>query len=485
VKCFTNSRGADAARKEGAEVEDQSGNDLLIINARLIDGTGAGPQKGRSILIREGRIVEIGEMQSAEGARVLDLAGATVLPGIIDAHVHLQSVPGSMYRQDSEQEVKEQRYHQLKAYAACGVTTVLDNLIAAPVLNELHDHLEAGHAGPRVYAVGPGFYPPDGYLDHGLLSPQWGPHFGPASDERAVQALFEEFADCRNIVGVKVLLEPGFGASPVWPILSPEIRKVIMREAGKRGLPIYAHAYNSKMQAIALDMDVHNLAHAGFLKKAPSKKFIQAMKDQGAYVTTTLASTLEQMLIEFQPERLDDPLLQLTVPQNQLDTARDPQAWKQSNAIMLKTSAPKWMPDALMNFITKKVNMQKQVKACVESSGKAIKLMHEEGIPVCLGTDTSNWPLFLGFFHGPSTVLEMELLGRAGLAPLDVITAATQTPARMMGLADELGTIDKGKHADMIVVRKDPLEDMAALRNLEYTIMGGKVATPEEWIKAA
>lgn len=458
--------------------------DLLITHARLIDGTGAGPQNDKSILIRQGMIVDIGDMQTAEDALLLDVKGATVLPGIIDAHVHLQSVPGSMFRRDSEREVREQRYHQLRSYLACGVTTVLDNLIAAPMLNELHAHLDAGHAGPRIYALGPGFYPPDGYLDHGMLSPQWGPHFRPAGSEAEVEALYEEFADCRNIVGVKVLLEPGFGATPVWPIHSPAMRKIISRQAEKRGLPIHAHAYSVKMQAMALAMGAHSLAHAGFLKGSPSKLFIQEMLRRGAYVTSTLASTLEQMLVQFDPQRLDDPLLKLTVPRNQLYTARDPKAWQETNAIFLHNSAPKWLPKAVMNFIIKRIDMERQVRACVECSSKAIKLMHLEGIPVCLGTDTSNWPLFLSFFHGPSTVLEMELLVRAGLAPLDVITAATQTPARMMGLADELGTLEKGKHADMIIVRKDPLADINALRSLMFSIIGGKARTPDEWIKA-
>ncbi len=473
----------EAPTRKNASYVDNTGHDLLIINARLIDGTGALPQNNRSILIRQGKIAEIGEMQAAEGARVLDVAGATVMPGIIDAHVHLQSVPGSVYRKDSDQDLKEQRRHHLKAYLACGVTTVLDNLIAAPMLKELQDYLDAGGAGPRIYALAPAFYPPDGYLDHGMLTPYWGPHFQPAANEGDIEALFEEFQDLKNIVGVKVLLEPGFGATPVWPIHSPEIRKAIVRQAGKRGLPIYAHAYNNKMQAIALEMGVYNLAHAGFLKGSPSKKFLQEMKRLGAYVTTTLASTLEQMLVQFHPERLDDPLLKFAVPQRQLDSARDPEAWKETNSIMFNTSAPKWMPAMVMNLIIKMMNMEKQINACLESSSKAIKLMHQEGIPVSLGTDTSNWPLFLCFFHGPSTIRELELLGRAGLAPLDVISSATRIPAEMMGLGDQLGTVEKGKLADMVVVKDDPLAGLTALKNLMFTIKGGQAHTPQEWLQ--
>jgi imidazolonepropionase-like amidohydrolase len=101
-----------------------SGHPLLITNTRLVDGTGAGPVDDQSILIENGRIVSIGGTDAPEGARTIDAAGATVLPGLIDAHVHLESVPGSYYRDDSDEDLWRYRVHQLKAHPACGVTTV-------------------------------------------------------------------------------------------------------------------------------------------------------------------------------------------------------------------------------------------------------------------------------------------------------------------------------------------------------------------------
>jgi imidazolonepropionase-like amidohydrolase len=110
--------------------------------------------------------------------------------------------------------------------------------------------------------------------------------------------------------------------------------------------------------------------------------------------------------------------------------------------------------------------------------------MHEAGIPIVVGTDSANWPIFLNLFHGPSTVLELELLARAGMSPLDVISSATRIPAEMMRRDDEIGTVEVGKRADLIITPGDPLQDLGALRKLSWSIQGGVARTPEDWMRA-
>ena len=101
--------------------------DLLVTNARLIDGTGAPPRTPCSIRIRAGRITEIERELLPGDASVLDVAGSTVLPGLIDPHVHLQAVPGATFRGDKEDQLWQARLHHLRAYlvvpekGTCGV----------------------------------------------------------------------------------------------------------------------------------------------------------------------------------------------------------------------------------------------------------------------------------------------------------------------------------------------------------------------------
>ena len=155
-------------------------NSVFIKNARLIDGLGVVHRDLQSINIKDGEIVDVGRDIPIPEVPVLDAAGATVLPGLIDAHVHLQSVPGSVFRKDSDETLQKYRYHQLRAYLACGVTTVLDNAISASMLREFQDYLSSGGIGPRLYALAPAFYPPNGYLDHDMLTSYWGPQWRPA-----------------------------------------------------------------------------------------------------------------------------------------------------------------------------------------------------------------------------------------------------------------------------------------------------------------
>lgn len=459
-----------------------SARDLLITNARLLDGNDPTPRENTSILVRDGLIAGIGRME-ADGVPVLDVAGATVMPGLIDAHVHLQSVPGSVWRRDGEETLWKYRFHHLKAYLACGVTTVLDNAIAAPVLGRFQEHLASGGPGPDLYALAPTMYPPGGYLDGGVLTPYWGPHWGPVGNADDVRALFNEYDGLENIVGVKVVLEPGFGATRIWPIHSPEMREIIAKEARERGLPLYIHAYKQKEQRLSLEMGAHVLVHSGFLKGSPKQPFLERMRSSGACVATTLASTMEQLLANFHPERLDDPLIALTVPAEQMETARDMAAWKDMFETFLGSTAPKWMPASVVRFMVKMINLEKQIQACLDNAARAVAAMHEAGIPIVVGTDTSSWPIYLNFFHGPSTIREIELLGEAGLPAAEVLASATRIPAEMMGVSHIMGTVEPGKQADLIVLDGDPLADLSALRSLRWVVKKGEARAPAQWIE--
>jgi imidazolonepropionase-like amidohydrolase len=455
---------------------------LLITNARLIDGTGAAPVENRNILVADGRIAEIGPAVTADGAREVDATGATVMPGLIDGHVHLESVPGSYYRGDDPDKLWDYRKHSLKAYLACGVTAVLDYAISARQLKQFRQYQAEGGIGPRIYALAPVFYPPGGYGD-ALVMDQWGPFRSSASPED-VESLFAEYDGIDGIVGAKMTIEPGMGPSRVWAIHTPEMRRVIADAARKRGLPIHTHTLKLPEHLLALEMGTYCLAHAGFFQGAPTDEFIEEAKRRGVYVTSTLASTVGQNLVMFHLDRLDDPLIALTVPDEQIATARDPEAWKATMFTMLRVCSPGWMPDFLVRFLQKIALTEKALAAQLESSMRAIAQMHRAGIPVVAGTDSNNWPIFLNYFHGPSTILELELLVEAGLSPMDAISSATRIPAEMMRVDDEIGTVEVGKRADLIAVDGDPLEDISVLRALSWSIKDGDARTPSEWIGA-
>ena len=136
---------------ESANVDEHE--KLLIEHARLIDGTGTLPQEDVSILISDGRIERIEQQIFDPEAKKLDASGLTVLPGLIDSHVHISSVPGAGYRGDSLEVIRElQRFH-LRAYLACGVTTILDTAIPVDEAHVIQSWLDAGHHGPRLLVL--------------------------------------------------------------------------------------------------------------------------------------------------------------------------------------------------------------------------------------------------------------------------------------------------------------------------------------------
>ena len=441
---------------------------LLITNARLIDGTGAPPRAPCSIRIRAGRIAEIERELPAGDDPVLDVAGATVMPGLIDPHVHLQAVPGATFRGDNEDRLWEARLQHLRAYLACGVTTVLDAAIAAPVLCEIRRHLDSGGVGPRYLALAPAFYPPDGYLDHNYLTDAWGPMWRPAGTARDVSALFDEYEGISGIIGVKVMIEYGFSPFYDWPILSPEIR------------------IQQRAHAVALEMQPRVLMHSGLLDREPPMELTDRMKAGGTFMVTTLSGQFDCLLERKSfVRRIDDPLILSTVPKRQIATAQDPRAWRYMWRHLFRGTAPRWMPTWLARMVSwlippqiAEVSLRRRFRATCQ----AIVRMHEVGTRIVLGTDSGAWPVFPSCFHGYSTIREMEIMAAAGLQPMAVLQAATRLPAEMIGLADEIGTVEVGKRADLIVLAEDPLANMKALRSIQWTIKDGEPRPPVGWM---
>ena len=122
------------------------------------------------------------------------------------------------------------------------------------------------------------------------------------------------------------------------------------------------------------------------------------------------------------------------------------------------------------------------IAEAVADARRALAAEHRAGVPIVVGSDSGNGPIVPYLFHGLTTLREIELLGGAGLSPAQALAAATRTPARMLGLASEIGTLEVGKRADLVIVRGDPLKDLRALRSVLWTVKDGVAHTPAEWM---
>lgn len=282
-----------------------SAQSLLIRNAHLIDGTGRPARDHVSILIGDGRIREVRSDLAAANLTTLDVGGGTVIPGLIDAHVHLMEVPGAAVREDRAGRSTSLRHQQLRSYLACGVTTVLDAAIQVSIANELNAWLAAGHAGPRFLTLGPPIAVRDGYMSS----------LNPDLTVASVDDLDRVFTAIASVgaVGVKVPIEGGFGGKAIFPIHSPPLRAAISRKARERGLPIYVHASDENEQTIGLDTGAHALLHTNFGGADPSREFVARIAQTGTYMVTTF-SIIDAGLVRWHPDRLDDRMVRIAVP---------------------------------------------------------------------------------------------------------------------------------------------------------------------------
>ena len=451
------------------------GAELLIRDARLIDGSGAPAREGVSIRVRDGRIAEIGSgLAAASDARVIDATGMSALPGLIDSHVHFVYASGSSYRNDSEATIRALNREHLRAYLACGVTTVLDAGAFVETARDIQGWLADGHPGPRYLTTGP--YPrPEGGYGH--------PRFGAETTPAEVEAKLD-LIQSLGAVGVKLAIERDFGSSLAQ--FTPELMRVVVEGARRRRLPLYIHATSESAQSEALDLGAHALMHSTLDAISPSalsEAFVARMKASGAYQLTTL-SLFATFPALFDHARLDDPLVRLVVPRVELETAAAPDAHDRFAVALFGYAAP-WTFEFTRPWLASFFISESRLRAAIAMSQQNLLTLHRAGVPIVVATDApSPWPDAIHHFHGVQTLEEIQLLGAAGLTPLEAIAAATSVPARMLGLADEIGTLTPGKRAEIVLVEGAPDRDLTALRRVRFSVQGGVARTPEEWMEA-
>ncbi len=217
--------------------------DLHVAGGQVWDGTGAATRRA-DVLVHDDRIVAVGlELDVPAGARVIDASGGTVIPGLVDSHVHLSMAPGAAWRDESSP--PGTLGHHLRAYLAAGVTTVVDPGVSFEDIAAIRAKIASGAPSPRYVPLGPPLSPPGGYVSV-LLD-----NFAPVATEVDVATVLDRAVQT-GLGGVKVTVEDGF-VNPIWPLHPPAILHAIRRGAAERGLRVYAHAMSPTEQRIALD----------------------------------------------------------------------------------------------------------------------------------------------------------------------------------------------------------------------------------------
>jgi imidazolonepropionase-like amidohydrolase len=355
---------------------------LVLVNGRLIDGTGRDPVPGAVVALNGERIVAVGTgdlVVVPPGTPSIDVEGATILPGFINAHVH------EAYDREA-----------LEAWAQAGVTTVRDlgNNGRPADLFAFRDEVAQEAKYARLVAAGPMVTAPGGYGRLAVRSPE--------DARQTIDGLLDEGADL-----IKISIEDDLQGR-TWPMLAEEEIRAIVETAHARNRLVAAHISRSKHLALALETGVDDVVHM---------------------IVDELADDLMARMIE---EGVTwEPTLEL---------------WD----CVHRLHGVSWDDVAMDN----------------------LRRFSQAGGKVALGTDYAGYRC--AFDLGMPTT-EIRLMQQAGMTPMQIIMAATKNAAQVCNLGEELGTLEPGKMADILVVAGDPLEDLQALTDVQMVIHNGVV----------
>ncbi|WP_437631038.1 amidohydrolase family protein [Sorangium sp. So ce854] len=400
-----------------------------------------GARAGRATVVIDGdrvKQVVFDEDIEVAGGEVVDVSGKTVLPGLIDLHVHSLSVAGPYAYFDGDLHLED----HTKAMLRSGVTSYLDLGSSQHVIFEQRARARAGEIlAPQLFAAGPlltatGGHPctqgsPPGdfclFID------------SPADVAGAFEALLPGAPDV-----IKIVLESG-GSRPL-PRLSPASVASIAQAAGAAGVSVIAHATSAADIEVALDAGVTRFAHIPDQERL-SPELARRMAAAGAVVVPTLAVTdgLYRAAHDAVAE-LDDPALGDDVPADVIAALRDPSLLAEIRTARYKELVTAWRAHAAANLLT----------------------CYRAGVTIAAGSDAGNPAVF----HGLALRREVALLVAAGMTPVDALAAATRTAADVLGRPD-LGRIEEGALADVLVVDGDPLADVGALERVSRVYKSG------------
>ena len=426
----------------GAPVIEPGG--LALVGARLIDGTGSAPIEDSVVVIRDGRIESAGTRDATAiptGTEVIEASGKTIMPGLVNLHVHYRGGP-----EEIERQFRTQLYYGVTTGRSIGS----DSPEAVPFLLEAN----AGRAGaPRAYTAGRGFSHPNGFNEAGRNAP--------TTEEEARTLVRDQVALGVHFIKMWVneVAEPGLK-------ITPEIRTAIVDEAIRNGVVPVAHIDDEVDGRQLVQAGLRDFLHSTVLTfgpgagvpvddPEPSPEFLQMCLDNGVSFTPTLSIVQNNWHFAEHPELLDDPALRAAFNPDALARWDDPE----SRAEVVE--APEF----------------EDRKAAFRQVQDFVKTIHDAGIKVALGNDagTANVPFGWGMHH------EMELYVEAGLTPMQAIVAATATGAGQMPPVGEavFGTLLAGNVADLVVLNADPLAD---IRN---TLEIDRVMRLGEWVDRA
>ena len=435
--------GAQPEEQAPAAAATPAADVLVLSNFTLIDGNEGAAVPNSALVATDGRITWVGpasELKAPAGASVQDLSGKFVIPGLIDLHTHVSN--SDVQRQDPVKFfTREGVTGDLQLYARYGTTSVVSQgTDQKPLVYEMRDEQRKGRPTvARLFTAGRGFTVKDGFPTNPGNVP--GIPYEPSTPAEAA-AQMEELAKEQPDV-VKIWVDDRFGDFKKTPI---EISRAIIDVAHKHGIKVVAHVFylSDAKQLVAAGLDA--FGHS-VRDRAVDAELIRAMKERGTWVIPTLYREWATFKFEEPNQLLNDPFFARALDAQQQAVLKSPEYHK-------ALTGDKYFP---------------RYPGILKTAIENLKRLADAGVPIGYGTDSGVLTRFEGFGEH----MELELMVEAGMTPAQVIGAATKRSAEFLGQEKHLGTLERGKWADLIVLGADPLANIRNSRQIDAVYIAG------------
>lgn len=433
----------------------------LYQNARIIVGDGNVIPNG-AVLVKAGKIAQVFSTPPSDtkslDAEVVQAAGKTLMPGLIDMHVHI-GAPGGVYDDPKKYGEPNAAQRRLAAYLYSGITAVrstgdfLDNSITLRNLINSGEYL-----GAEFFACGPLFTAEGGHPTELIKS-------FPASMQQTATAQFVRLPkspeEARKQVDdlkkagvdcVKSVLDAGSAQWGLFNHLDPAIYSAVIAEAQKNNLPTATHTGNAADVKEAVDAGSNSIEHGSMSDLIPPETFAE-MKAKGLAYDPTL-SVFEGIVDQStgNPEPLNRPLVQQVGPADLLNSTR----------AYLAKNAHKSSPE--------------QMKLFMDRLNQNLLAAYRAGVTLIAGSDAGNMLVV----HGPTIQNELELWVKAGIPAAAALKAATYNAAKVLRADDRIGSIQKGRDATLILLDGDPLENISNTERISSVMFRGEIMSRSE-----
>ena len=459
-----------------------AGPQTWITNVNLVSPEKLDRIEAGSVLIEDDRIVRVERGTAAKapaGAQKIDGKGYFLTPGLIDSHVHLHAVPGMSFEQADDMKAMAAEYfaQMPRSFLYFGYTTVIDLAVdkrdfinrvkQAPLHPDVYDCSQ-----PLVFANGypMSFSPPatrfKAYSNFiydpaqaGKIPAEYQPQdYTPAKGIARIKA--------DGGICVKTHFERGFGAQRNLPVMSPAVYADVREQASKEKLVLVTHGNSFEAQTFAVNGGVDVLAHGmwhwgAFNKETELPAEIKQLLDRIVERKIGYQPTMQVLYglgAYFDPNYLNSPSLPKLLPKSML-------AW-------LKTPDGAWFKQEIAEDETDSA-MLANMEAPLRRQRQVVAYLASKDANFVFGTDTPSSPTY-GNIPGLNGYLEMQNLHKAGMSLAQIFKAATISNARTFKLDAQLGTIEAGKVANLVLMKISPLADIAAYDSVDTVWVRGK-----------